>query len=251
MIAVVLAAGSSYRMRPLTDHMPKCLLPIEGKPILEQILQNISAGGIRDVLMVTGYQEEMIKEYVQAHSYGLTFRFITNEIYSTTSDSVSLYKTKPYAQGQEIFLVDADLWFYPGAMYKLLRAEEADIVAINSKSHLDEEAVKVILDGSTSRIVEMGKPVDISRSAGEAGGIRKFSAAYMDKLYRVLERRIVKERILDQVFEYSVQELLDHGVPLYAVDTCEWPSIEMDTPEDYSRAQKLIAAYEATLKHED
>jgi choline kinase len=244
MIAVILAAGSSYRMRPLTDHMPKCLLTIGGKPILEQILDNLSAGDLKEVLLVTGYYEEMIKDYVLAHPHGLNFQFVTNEIYATTSDSVSLFKTRPYTTGQEIFLVDADLWFYPGAMDKLLQAREADIVAINSKSHLDEEAVKVILDGS-SRILEMGKPVDISRSVGEAVGIRKFSAAYMQQLYKVLERRILKERILDQVFEYSVQELLDHGVPLYAVDTCEWPSIEMDTPEDYQRAKKLIAAYEA------
>jgi len=247
MIAVVLAAGSSYRMRPLTDHLPKCLLTIGGKPILEQILENIAGSGVKDVLMVTGYEEQMIKDYLHQHPHGLNYEFITNEIYATTSDSVSLYKTKPKAQGHEILLIDADLWFYPGALMKLLHAKEADIVAINSKSHLDEEAVKVILDG-TSRIVEMGKPVDISKSVGEAVGIRKFSAAYMEKLYRVLERRILKERIVDQVFEYSVQELLDHGVPLYAVDTCEWPSIEMDTPEDYERAKKLITEYETKIK---
>jgi choline kinase len=246
MIAVILAAGSSYRMRPLTDHMPKSLLTIGGKPVLGQILENLAANGLQNVLMVTGYQEEMIKDYVLANRHGMNFQFITNEIYADTSDSVSLYRTKPHTQGQDIILVDADLWFYPGALAKLLQTPEADVVAINSKSHLDEEAVKVILDG-TVRILEMGKPVDIARSVGEAVGIRKFSAAYMTKLYKVLERRIVKERIVDQVFEYSVQELLDHDVPLYAVDTCEWPSIEMDTPEDYERAKGLVAQYEATL----
>jgi choline kinase len=246
MIAVILAAGSSYRMRPLTDHMPKTLLTIGGKPVLGQILENIAASGIKNILMVTGYQEEMIKEYVQANQHGMTFQFITNEIYSTTSDSVSLFKTKPHVQGQDIVLIDADLWFYPGALAKLLQTKEADVVAINSKSFLDVEAVKVILDG-TSRILEMGKPVEINKAIGEAVGIRKFSASYMEKLYKVLERRIMKERIVDQVFEYSVQELLDHDVPLYAVDTCEWPSIEMDTPEDYERAKSLIAQYEATI----
>jgi len=247
MIAVILAAGSSYRMRPLTDHMPKALLRIGGKPVLGQILENIVANGIKDVLFVTGYHEEMIKEFVQAQNHNLNVRYITNEIYASTSDSVSVWKTKPHAQGQEILLIDSDQWFYPQVIEKLLEAKEPDVIAINCKDQIDEEAVKVVLNAD-NRVLEMGKPVEIRKAAGEAVGVRKFSPAFMDKLYAVLERRIVKEGILDQVFEYSVQEMLENSVPLHAVDTSEWPSIEMDTPEDYARAQKLIAGYEAGLK---
>lgn len=247
MIAVILAAGSSYRMRPLTDNMPKGLLPISGKPILAQILENLVACGIKDVLFVTGYKEEMIKEFVHAQNHQLNVRYITNEIYASTSDSVSVFKTRHHTGNQEILLIDSDQWFYPQVITRLLQVKEPDAIAINCKDKIDEEAVKVVLDGE-NRILEMGKPVAINKAVGEAVGVRKFSANFMDQLYTILERRIIKENILDQVFECSVQEMLEHGVPLYAVDTSEWPSIEMDTPEDYERAQKLIAQYEATIK---
>jgi choline kinase len=242
MIAVILAAGASYRLRPLTDHMPKCLLQIDGKPILGQILDNLTICGIHDLLIITGYREEMIKEFVTTHYPNLRVQFTTNDIYASTSDSVSVFKTKPFVQGKEILLIDSDQWFYPGVVTKLLQSKERDVIAFHSKIEVDEEAVKVVLDGNY-RIVEMGKPVDIKKAMGEAIGVRKFSPQFMDQLYAVLERRIVKEGILDQVFEYSVQEMLEHGTLLYAVDTCEWPSIEMDTPEDYERAKQLIAAF--------
>ncbi len=241
MIAVILAAGASYRMRPLTNNLPKCLLTVGNKPILGQILDNLAQGGIQDILVVTGYYEEMVKEFVRKNLHGMNVRFVTNERYAHTGDSVSVWATKPHVQGQNILLVDSDLWFYPGVVTKLLQGEEADLVAINSKVPLDEEAVKVVLDGHC-RITEMGKPVEIKKAIGEAIGIRKFSAQFMDQLYKVLERRIVKEGIIDQIFEVSVQELLDKGVPLYAIDTCEWPSMELDTPEDYAKAQSLKLA---------
>jgi choline kinase len=245
MIAVILAAGSSYRMRPLTDHMPKSLLPVGGKPIFGQILDNIAVCGIKDVLIIVGYHEEMIRTFVAEQNHDLNVRYVANEIYASTSDSVSVFKTQGHTGDQEILLIDSDQWFYPQVIEKLRQAEEPDVIAINCRDQIDEEAVKVVLDGK-SRILEMGKPVDIRKAAGEAVGVRKFSVKFMNQLYAVLERRIVREGILDQVFEYSVQEMLEHGVPLYAVDTSEWPSIEMDTPEDYERAKKLIAQYEAT-----
>ena len=246
MIAVILAAGASYRMRPLTMNMPKCLLKVVQKPILGQILDNLSKNSITDVFVVTGFKEEMIKEFISKNHPQMNIRFITNEKYAHTSDSVSLWMTQPYVQGQDILLVDADLWFYPGVVTKLMQTKEADLVAINSKVPLDEEAVKVVLNGY-NRITEMGKPVEINKAIGEAIGIRKFSNQFMNQLYQVLERRITKEGIVDQIFEVSVQELLDKGVQLYAIDTCEWPSIELDTPLDYESAQIMINSYESGM----
>ena len=243
MITLILAAGACYRMRPLTNDMPKCLLTINGKPILGQILDNLEKTNCRDVLLVVGYKQEMIIEFVQANYPAINFTFLTNKDYAHTADSVSWLLSKPFIGNQDVLSIDADLWFYPGVITKLLQGKEADLVAINSKVLLDEEAVKVVLNGY-SRITEMGKPVEIRKAVGEAIGIRKFSNNFMQQLYQVLDRRINKEGIVDEIFEVSVQELLDNNVPLYAVDTCEWPSIELDTPQDYEKAKQLINSYQ-------
>ncbi len=63
MKAVILAAGKGTRMRELTQEIPKPMLKVQGKPILEHILEGIIATGIHDVFIVTGWQAETIENY--------------------------------------------------------------------------------------------------------------------------------------------------------------------------------------------
>lgn len=61
--AVILAAGKGTRMRELTNELPKPMLKVQGKPILEHILTGLVASGIREVFIVTGFRAEVIEEY--------------------------------------------------------------------------------------------------------------------------------------------------------------------------------------------
>ena len=63
MKAVILAAGKGTRMRELTNELPKPMLKVQGKPILEHILTGLVASGIREVFIVTGFRAEVIEEY--------------------------------------------------------------------------------------------------------------------------------------------------------------------------------------------
>jgi UDP-N-acetylglucosamine diphosphorylase / glucose-1-phosphate thymidylyltransferase / UDP-N-acetylgalactosamine diphosphorylase / glucosamine-1-phosphate N-acetyltransferase / galactosamine-1-phosphate N-acetyltransferase len=61
MKAVILAAGKGTRMRELTDELPKPMLEVQGKPILQHIVEGIRAAGVRDLFIVTGYRAEVIE----------------------------------------------------------------------------------------------------------------------------------------------------------------------------------------------
>src|ERR1044071_4876992 len=63
MKAIILAAGKGTRMRELTSELPKPMLRVQGKPILEHILEGLIAAGIREVFIVTGFRAEVIEEY--------------------------------------------------------------------------------------------------------------------------------------------------------------------------------------------
>jgi dTDP-glucose pyrophosphorylase len=63
MKAVILAAGKGTRMRELTNELPKPMLKVQGKPILEHILGGIMAAGIRDIFIVTGFRAETIEAH--------------------------------------------------------------------------------------------------------------------------------------------------------------------------------------------
>lgn len=63
MRAIILAGGLGLRLRPLTDKIPKPLLPVKEKPIIEHAIINFKKHGILDIILSIGYKSEMIKEY--------------------------------------------------------------------------------------------------------------------------------------------------------------------------------------------
>jgi len=63
MKAIILAAGKGTRMRELTNELPKPMLKVQGKPVLEHILQGIVAAGIHDIFIVTGFRAEVVEGY--------------------------------------------------------------------------------------------------------------------------------------------------------------------------------------------
>ncbi len=63
MKAVILAAGKGTRMRELTNELPKPMLPVQGRPILQHIVEGIASAGVREIFIVTGFRAEVIESY--------------------------------------------------------------------------------------------------------------------------------------------------------------------------------------------
>lgn len=76
MKAVILAAGKGTRMRELTNELPKPMLRVQGKPILEHIIGGLLQASIREIFIVTGFKAEVIEEYFGDGSrFGATIRY--------------------------------------------------------------------------------------------------------------------------------------------------------------------------------
>ena len=67
MIGVILAAGMAKRLRPLTDEKPKCLLEVGGKTLLQRTVDAMISAGVKEFVVVTGYRENMIREFLTLH----------------------------------------------------------------------------------------------------------------------------------------------------------------------------------------
>lgn len=66
--AVLLCGGRGERLRPLTDQLPKPLVPINGKPLLDHLLRYLYANGIRRFILCTGYKAEAVETFIRQHS---------------------------------------------------------------------------------------------------------------------------------------------------------------------------------------
>jgi mannose-1-phosphate guanylyltransferase len=103
MKAIILAAGSGTRLRPLTDSVPKCLLPIHGVPLLEIWLENCHAAGISDVLVNAHAHAEMFRKFAAKH--GNAVRVQVAEEPQLLGSAGTLFENRCFVAGEEAFFV--------------------------------------------------------------------------------------------------------------------------------------------------
>ncbi|MDE7089239.1 MAG: NTP transferase domain-containing protein, partial [Prevotella sp.] len=81
MIGVILAAGMAKRLRPLTDTKPKCLLEVGSKTLLQRTVDAMLQTGISQLVVVTGYYAQMLRDFLTTHYPQLNIHFIDNPDY--------------------------------------------------------------------------------------------------------------------------------------------------------------------------
>jgi choline kinase len=238
MKAVILAAGISSRLRPLTDHTPKCLLNVGEKKILELTLDNILANGITDVILVTGYLEQQIRDFVTANYPLLKITYIYNDVYSSTNNIYSLWLVKDHVLGDDMLLMDSDIIFDQEIIQALLDSGYENCLALK-RHHVGEEEIKVKVDAE-GRVLEISKEVNPAEALGESIGIEKFGVHALKNLFDILDRKVRIEKNVNIFYEAAFQELISDGEDLFAVDVSDFTCMEIDTANDLEAAGKLF-----------
>lgn len=237
MKAVILAAGTASRLRPLTENTPKCLLKVNGKTLLERTLDNFVANGITDFLIVTGYLEEMIKAFVMCKYTGLNIQYVYNKDYATTNNIYSLFLAEEYAKGEDFILSDSDILFSHEIIAALLADENPNVLAMN-RHELGEEEIKIIADNDRN-VLEISKVCSIKDAIGESVGLEKMSAEYSAALYKELHQMIDNEGLSNVFYEKAFERLIPQGHVFKYLDTTDFFSMEIDTVEDYNKIKDL------------
>lgn len=94
-VAVIMAGGKGERLRPLTDSLPKPMITVAGKPILERIIHHLVGYGITEIVITVNYLKEKIIDYFgNGNKYGCTIEYINEEKPLGTAGSLSLLKLK-------------------------------------------------------------------------------------------------------------------------------------------------------------
>lgn len=234
MKTVILAAGIASRLRPLTDHTPKCLLKIGEKSILEMTIDNLLQTNNPEIIIVTGYLENMIREFVTRRFPELKVKFIHNEFYASTNNIYSLWLTRNDVLGDDMMMMDSDIVFDKSIILKLVGSGHQNCLALK-RHEVHEEEIKVEVD-SNDRVLAISKEVEPALAAGESIGIEVFGKEKLYDLFRIIERKVIDEKKVNIFYEAAFQELSD----LYAVDTTEFFCMEIDTAEDLASAEELV-----------
>lgn len=240
MKAVILAAGMASRLRPLTEHTPKCLLKVGQRSLLQRSMDALIMSGIHEFVFVTGYLHTMIEDFVRSTYPEERCTFIHNDVYESTNNIFSLWLARPEAEGEDILLLDSDLLYDPQIVKRVL-AQDCDTVLTLIRHDLGEEEMKVVVDDHGS-ITEISKTCDPSAAAGESLGIERMGKEYTKALYKELENMIEREHLENVFYERAFERLLAQGHTFRVLDVTDLFSCELDTVEDFETAKQRIPA---------
>ena len=237
MIGVILAAGMAKRLRPLTDNKPKCLLKVGERTLLERTVDAMRLAGITEFVVVTGYCADQIRDFLTIHYPLSTIHFLHNADYEHNNNIYSLWMSGQIVRDKEFLLMDSDILCDPAAVVRIAQEPESAL-AVN-RHELGDEEMKVVVD-SEGHITEISKTCRPEDAMGESVGIEHVTPDYSRALFQELDQMIEREGLIDIFYERAFERLIPQGHTFRVVDTTCYFSYELDTPEDFERAQQLI-----------
>jgi L-glutamine-phosphate cytidylyltransferase len=147
--AVILSAGQGRRLLPLTKNSPKCLLPISGKPIIEWQIDALLTAGIKEIIVVTGFQTKKVEELLQQrYPDHKQISTLFNPFFEVADNLASCWVARSVMDGN-FLLLNGDTIFDVSLLKQVLESEPAPItLSIDYKEVYDADDMKVQLDNN-------------------------------------------------------------------------------------------------------
>jgi len=229
-LGVLLAAGTGSRLRPLTDNLPKCLLEVGGRPLLDYQLEALATHGVEDILVVTGHAAgEITRRYPR-------LRTLHDPEYATTNNLHSLWAARREFAGRDFVCLHTDLLFHPAILGPCLESRADVGVALDRA--LVEETMKARVEDD--RVVEISKSIPRAKMFGTFLGIARFSARAAAALPDVLGSLVAREENRQAYFTACVPALAAKGFPATFTLTEGLPWVEIDSLADLQRASESV-----------
>ena len=236
MKSVILAAGVSRRLYPLTYEMPKCLIKVGGKTILDRQLNTLESLNISEVIIVVGYYRELIIDHVKSNFPNLNVKFVINHHYFETNTAYSLRLCNDSINNEPFILMNGVVLYPKEVLTRVINSNYDTVLAVDIKP-CGREEVKVIA-GDGNSIVAIGKELIEDNSLGEFIGVAKFSKKISSEFMNSLDRLISSGGNSDY-FEAAIHPIMsEHNI--YYEDISDLPCIEIDFVEDLEKAHELV-----------
>lgn len=235
MRAVILAAGVGKRLWPVTQHKPKCLIEIGGQTLLSRYLEVLASVQIRDVTIVVGYKQEMIRDAVGTQHRGVSISYLVNEEFHRGSIS-SLWIARS-ALSDDVVIMDADVLFHREILRRLVASPFTNCLLMDDTVKQAGEECMVVVAGG--RVIALSKKMPERYDvAGEGVGFLKVRRADTAHVIGSLKGYIDQGRWEMEYEDGLLQYFQDVKVGHEKIGGLPWT--EIDFPEDITRAESEI-----------
>lgn len=246
MRVIILAAGQGTRLRPYTDDRPKCLVQLQGRPMLHRQLDVLRAKGLNDITLIGGYRADCLE------GEGLEV-FFNPRFAETNMVSTLFCAEERMVEGEDLLIAYGDIIYQPSVLESLLATDAPLAISIDREWRrfwqirmenplADAETLKL---DSRNCITELGKkPRDYSEVQGQYMGLIKVRGdhvrAFRDA-WHTMDRTVLRDgKDFDNMYMTTfLQSLIDKGWTAQAAFTDNgW--LEVDTVEDLDQYHDMF-----------
>lgn len=216
---------------------PKTLIPVdEGEPLLFYLLKGLQKSGVDDLVVVTGYAPDEVGEYVAEHWGHEGLQLVFNARYASFGNFHSVRMALDQSPGFDLLVVNSDIVVPPDVFTRILDTEGDLVVAVERRYGLDEEDMRVRVDGT--RVRSISKTLEMRHSHGEFCGVsmlRSAAARHYADVASDLEWTGETAGYYEDVYDRILDRL-----DARAAEVRPGEYAEVDEPSDLDRAAAVI-----------
>lgn len=233
MKAVILAAGLGTRLRPITNEVPKCMVPVNGIRIIDKQIDNLLSNGVKEIYVVDGYKAEVLAEHLKANFPQV--HIVSNPRYAETNNMYSLYLTSKYVKGEEFLLMNADVYYDSNIIAGMLQGENLSKIACDRSQYL-EESMKITSDGD--KIYHISKKISEADHYAVSIDVYRISAEDSKVLFKEVEDTIEGRKDENSWTEVALDNIFPKTSFKPYVIEGRW--FEIDNHDDLHKAEEIF-----------
>jgi choline kinase len=231
-----LAAGAGTRLRPLTDTKPKCLIPVQGTPIIVNALNALSNAGCRRASIVVGHLAGVLRERLGETYDGLLLDYVMNERWSETNSMFSLHLG--LEKGPADYVLEGDVFFDREFLKKPLSHDIAWLVDGTYRDS-DGSYLRLNSDGLVVQQRIANDQFSLAPDWAKSVGILHMSHLGAQRLGQWLRDAVLAHKH-QLYYDLVIAEHLGERI-VGARDIAPGKWFEIDTANDLVRAERLFA----------
>jgi L-glutamine-phosphate cytidylyltransferase len=243
---IIVAAGQGTRLRPLTNEVPKCMVPYKQKPIIDYILETANSCGINEIGIINGYKNKVLEDYLKDKK----IKFFTNKSFDKTNMVSSLFCARDYMD-DDLIISYADIIYKHDVLKKLLNSQDDFSVVIDKDwKKLWSLRMENPLDDAETLKIENGNIIEIGKKAhtyndieGQYIGLIKISKKILNqiiKFYDMLDRGASYDgKDFDNMYMTSFIQMIIDNLLNVKPTFINGGWIEIDSLDDLKNLEKI------------
>lgn len=250
MQAIILAAGMGRRLKKLTENQPKCMVTVNGIPMIERMLKQLDQYHLNRIILVTGHKGKELQSFVSSLPLSNPVIYIDNPVYKTTNNIYSLYLAKDQLLMDDTILLESDLIFEQEVLTQIINDPYPNLALVaHFESWMDgtvvlldeQDNIMKFLTRKDFRFEDIHsyyKTVNIYKFS------RNFSATHYVPFLEAYSKALGNNEYYEQVLKV-ISLLDDHDLKATKLENGFW--YEIDDEQDLDIAESIFTDSQSRL----